>query len=185
VRADAARNREKLVAAARELFRERGYDVPLDDIAKRAGVGAGTLYRHFTSRESLVDAVMQAWVERVQESVDDVLAAGGAPRELLLRWFESYAALISVHRGGAAKITGAMEDDSSPIAHKCRVLRGANDRVIERLDGELRPGVDSLQFARLVGGVAAVADQGGLPQGAVRPMLEVLADGLLLEPARA
>jgi AcrR family transcriptional regulator len=185
VRADAARNREKLVDAARELFRERGYDVPLDDIAKRAGVGAGTLYRHFTSRESLVDAVMQAWVERVQESVDDVLAAGGAPRELLLRWFESYAALISVHRGGAAKITGAMEDDSSPISHKCRVLRGANDRVIERLDGELRSGVDSLQFARLVGGVAAVADQGGLPPGAVRPMLEVLADGLLRESVRA
>ena len=101
MRADAARNREKLIDAARELFRERGYDVPFDDIAKRAGVGPGTLYRHFPNRECLVDAVMQAWVARVQESVDDVLAAGGAPRELLLRWFESYAALISVHRGGA------------------------------------------------------------------------------------
>ena len=65
------------------------------------------------------------------------------------------------------------------------MLREANGRVIERLDGDLRPGVDSLQFARLVGGVAAVADQGGLPREAVRPMLEVLADGLLQERVRA
>jgi len=180
VRADAARNREKIVETARVLFRERGYDVPLDDVAKAAGVGAGTLYRHFPNRASLADAVMQAWAERVQERVDVVLAEGGTPRVLLLRWFEEYVALISVHRGGAAKITGAMEDDSSPIATKCRVLRGANDQVIEQLGGDLRPGVDSLQFARLVGGVAGVADQGGLPREAVTPMLEVLADGLLV-----
>jgi AcrR family transcriptional regulator len=185
VRADAARNREKLVEAARTLFRERGHDVPLDDIAKLAGVGPGTLYRHFPNRESLVDAVLQAWADGVQEAVDKVLVDGGAPRELLLRWFERYVELISVHRGGAAKITGAMEDDASPIMTKCRVLRGANDQVIEQLDGQLRPGVDSLQFARLVGGVAAVADQGGLPPAAVRPMLEVLADGLMREPARS
>jgi AcrR family transcriptional regulator len=185
VRADAVRNREKIVEAARALFRERGYDVPLDDVAKAAGVGAGTLYRHFPNRESLADAVLQAWAERVQERVDGVLAEGGPARELLLRWFEEYVALISVHRGGAARITGAMEDESSPIATKCRVLRGANDQVIEKLAGDLRPGVDSLQFARLVGGVAGVADQGGLPRAAVTPMLEVIADGLLRESVRA
>ena len=184
VRADAKLNREKLIDAARELFRERGYDAPMDDIAKRAGVGAGTLYRHFPNRETLMDAIMQAWVDRVEESVDQALAEGGSARELLLRWFEQYVVLITVHRGGAAKITGAMEDESSPIATKCRVLRGANSQVIEKVGGELRPGVDSLQFARLVGGVATVADQGSLPMEAVRPMLEVLVDGLLAESGR-
>jgi AcrR family transcriptional regulator len=180
VRADAARNRDKIVEAARVAFRSRGYDAPLDDIAKAAGVGAGTLYRHFPTRESLVDAVMQAWVDRVNDSVGKVLAEGGTPRELLLRWFETYVELISVHKGGPAKITRAMEDTASPIRTKCQTLREANGQVIEQLGSALRPGVDSLQFARLVGGIATVVDQGNLPAASVRPMLEVVVDGLLV-----
>ena len=74
-----------------------------------------------------------------------------------------------------------MGDPDSPIVHKCQVLTGASDRVVDRLrdEGALRPDVDSVQICRLVGGVAAVADQGGLDESAVRPLLEVVADGLL------
>jgi AcrR family transcriptional regulator len=180
VRVDAARNRAKIIEAAREAFRTRGYDAPLDDIAKAADVGPGTLYRHFPTRESLVDAVMQAWAERVDDTVGKVVAEGGTSRELLLRWFEQYVELISVHKGGPAKITRAMEDDASPMRTKCQTLRGANAQIIEQLGDDLRPGVDSLQFARLVGGIASVVDQGDLPPASVRPMLEVLVDGLLV-----
>jgi AcrR family transcriptional regulator len=180
VRADAARNRDKIIEAARAAFRERGFDAPLDDIAKSAGVGPGTLYRHFPTRESLVDAVMQAWVDRVNDAVGKVLAEGGTSRELLLRWFETYVELISLHKGGPAKITRAMEDDGSPIRTKCDTLRAANKQIIEQLGDDLRPGVDSLQFARLVGGIATVVDQGNLPAASVRPMLEVVVDGLLV-----
>src|SRR6266542_2685761 len=100
MRADAKRNYDRIVATAKELFSAHGADVPLDDIAKAANVGAGTLYRHFPTREKLVDAVMQAWVERVNDAVGKVLAEGGTSRELLLRWFEQYVELISVHKGG-------------------------------------------------------------------------------------
>ena len=179
MRADAARNRAKIVDAAREVFREKGYDAPLDDVAKKAGVGPGTLYRHFPTRDNLVDAVMQAWVDRVNGSVEDVLTGGGDAREMLLRWLETYVGLITVHKGGAARITGALDDDTSPIQTKCQVLRGANQQVIDKLAGELRPDVDSLQMARLAGGIATVADNGDLPAPAVRPMLAVIADGLL------
>lgn len=179
MRADAARNRARIIDTAREVFREQGYDASLDEIAKRAGVGPGTLYRHFPSRDSLVDAVMQAWVDRVNGSVEDVLTGGGDAREMLLRWLETYVGLITVHKGGAARITCAMDDDTSPIQSKCQVLRGANQQVIDKLSGELRPEVDSLQMARLAGGVATVADAGDLPSAAVRPMLTVIADGLL------
>ncbi len=179
MRADAVRNREKIVETARVLFRERGYDVPLDDIAKQAGVGPGTLYRHFPNRDSLIDAIMQSWVDRVHGSVEDVLTRGGDARSILLDWLGEYVTLVTVHKGGAAKITGAMDDEASPILTKCQVLRGANQQVIDKLAGDLRPGVDSLQLARLVGGVATVADQGDLPREAVQPMLEVIADGLL------
>lgn len=181
MRADAQRNRDRIVEVAREVFREQGYDASLDEVAKRAGVGAGTLYRHFPKRENLVDAIMQSWVDRVNEAADRSLAREGSPRDLLLRWFEEYVRLISLHKGGPAKITTAMDDPESPIQGKCQVLRTAGDRVLERLraEGALREGVDTTQVARLVGGIATVADQGDLDPATVRPLLEVVADGLL------
>src|ERR1700752_3186167 len=110
VRADARRNYDRIVEVAREVFREQGYDASLDEIAKRAGVGPGTLYRHFPKRENLLDAIMQSWVDRVNETTDKALAHEGSDRELLLGWFEDYVALISLHKGGPAKITAAMGD---------------------------------------------------------------------------
>lgn len=181
MRADAKRNYDRIVEVAREVFREQGYDASLDLVAKRAGVGAGTLYRHFPTRDALLDAIMQRWVDRVEVAAEKAVAHEGSPRDVLLTWFDEYVALISLHKGGPAKITSAMGDPESPIRTKCEVLRGAGGRVLDRLREEdaLREGVDSLQVARLVGGVAAVADQADLDAAAVRPMLEVVADGLL------
>src|SRR5881409_1435353 len=133
MRADAQRNRDRIVEVAREVFREQGYDASLDEVAKRAGVGAGTLYRHFPTREDLLDAIMQSWVDRVDEAAEKTLAHEGDPRSLLLAWFSAYVALISLHKGGPAKITSAMGDTSSPIRQKCQVLTAATDRIVERL----------------------------------------------------
>jgi AcrR family transcriptional regulator len=181
VRADAKRNYDRILEVAREVFREQGYDASLDEVAKRAGVGPGTLYRHFPNRDALLDAIMQSWMQRVEETVEKSLAHEGPPRDLLLGWFEAYVALISLHKGGPAKITSAMGDRTSPIHTKCKILATAADRVVGRLDEEraLKPGIDAVQMCRLVGAVAAVADQGDLDAAAVRPMLEVIADGML------
>jgi AcrR family transcriptional regulator len=181
VRADAQRNYDRIVETARTIFREQGYDASLDLIAKQAGVGPGTLYRHFPSRDDLIDAVMQSWVDHVEQTAEKAIAHEGGPREVLLNWFEEYVRLISVHKGGPAKITGAMGDDGSPIRTKCQVLQSAGGRVLDRLHDQdaIRDDVTPLQVARLVGGVATVADQSDLGRDAVRPMLEVLADGLL------
>ncbi len=179
MRADAQRNRAKIVDAARLAFRDKGYDAPLDEIAKMAGVGPGTLYRHFPNRESLMDAVMQTWVDNVAVATDKALATQGSARDVLLTWLKSYVKLVSTYKGNPAKITAAIDDPSSPIAHKCTTLKAANLRIIERLDGGLRPGVDSTQLARLIGGVAAVADQSDLSEEQTLPLLEILANGLL------
>jgi AcrR family transcriptional regulator len=181
VRADAQRNRDRIVEVAREVFRERGYDASLDDIAKKASVGPGTLYRHFPTRDALLDAVMQAWVERVADATDKALVREGPARDFLLAWFDTYVGLISVHKGGPAKITQAMDDPDSPIVTKCSVLTAATQRIVDHLDarGDLRPGVTALQMCRLVGGVAVVADQGELDRSAVEPLLGVVADGML------
>jgi AcrR family transcriptional regulator len=179
MRADAQRNRDKLVEVARQVFREKGYDAPLDEIAKRAGVGPGTLYRHFPTRDALLDAVMQRWVDSVDVATQKALAREGDPREVLLGWFETYVALISTYKGNPAKLTSALGDPESPIRTKCQVLTAANQRVVERLGDALRPGVEAIQMGRLVGGVASIADSAGLDDDAVRPLLEVVADGLL------
>jgi AcrR family transcriptional regulator len=181
VRADAQRNRDRIVEVARQVFRQQGYDASLDLIAKQAGVGPGTLYRHFPTRDDLVDAVMQAWVDQVTDTTDKALAHEGGPRERLVHWFEEYVRLISVHKGGPARITGAMGDETSPIRSKCEVLQSASARVLDdlRAEGAVRDDVTPLQVARLVGGVATVADTSDLDAEAVRPMLEVVADGLL------
>jgi len=181
MRADAKRNYDRIVEVAREVFREQGYDASLDEVAKRAGVGPGTLYRHFPNRDALLDAIMQSWVDRVDEAAEKALTHEGSSRDLLLAWFEEYVRLISLHKGGPAKITSAMGDPDSPILTKCQVLSGASDRVVARLRGEgaLKEDVDSLQLCRLVGGVATVADQADLDEAAVRPLLEVVADGVV------
>ena len=181
MRADAKRNYDRIVEVARVVFREQGYDASLDEVAKRAGVGPGTLYRHFPNRDALLDAIMQSWVDRVDEAVEKTLAFEGSSRDLLLRWFEEYVALISLHKGGPAKITSAMGDPDSPIHTKCQVLHRAHERVIGALQEQdsLREDVETLQVIRLVGGVATVADQSELDPAAVRPLLEVVADGLV------
>jgi AcrR family transcriptional regulator len=181
MRADAQRNRERLVEVAREVFKERGLDAPLDEIARRAGVGAGTLYRHFPTREALHDAVMQAWVEQVQAHVDKALATEGGPRAQLLAWFGEYVEMLTRHKGSASAITTALGVPDSPIRSKCQIYAQANEKVLEalRADGALRDDVDCLSICRIVGGVATMADQASLDREAVRPMLEVVTDGLL------
>jgi AcrR family transcriptional regulator len=182
MRADAQRNYDRIVEVARREFREHGYDASLDEIAKLADVGPGTLYRHFPNRETLLNAVMQSWVDEIQGSADKAVASELAPRELLVAWFEDFVAQITLHRGGAAKITAAMGQQDSPIAHKCQVLADASSQVLQRLvdEGALPADVDPIQVCRLVGGVATVADQADLGVDAVRPLLEVIADGLLV-----
>jgi AcrR family transcriptional regulator len=187
MRADAQRNYDRIVDAARAVFKEKGYDAPLDEIAKRSGVGPGTLYRHFPTRDDLIDAVMRAWVASVDEATDKAIAHEGAPRDVLVNWFETYVGLISAHKGGPAKLTSAIGNEASPIRTKCHALVRSNQRILEHLAvaGVLRPDVDEVQLARLVGGVASIADQSELPASAVRPLLEVLADGVLVSSSPA
>jgi AcrR family transcriptional regulator len=181
VRADAQRNYDKIVEVARQVFAEQGTNASLDEIAKRSGVGPGTLYRHFPTRENLYDALMKDWVDRIHASADKAVASELPPREVLLGWFQDFVRHISAHRGGPAKITAAMDDAGSPMHRKCLTLTECNFQVLSRLQeqGMLREGVDSVQVCRLVGGVASVADQGGLGDDAVRPLLAIVADGLL------
>jgi AcrR family transcriptional regulator len=181
LRADAQRNYDKLVSAARDAFREKGAAASLDDIAKRAGVGPGTLYRHFPTRDDLIDAVMRDWAAQVDADSDDVVASGLAPRAMLTQWFGRFVENIGTYRGAAAKLTAAMDDPASPIYRKCQVLVAANDKVISHVAslGALRDGVESREVMRLISGVASVADDAGMSLEQSVPMLDIVIQGIV------
>lgn len=182
MRADAVRNRERIADIARRLFREKGYDaVSMDEVARTAGVGTGTLYRHFPTKEALYDAALQAWAETVAAAAGDALAVDGPARDRLLAWFDAYVELLTRHKGAAWLITSALGDAQSPLAAKCRTYLEATQRVIDALsaEGALRGEVNALQLCRLVGGVAAVVDNSELEPAAAHSMLAVVADGVL------
>jgi AcrR family transcriptional regulator len=181
MRADAQKNHDKIVAIAIQVFTERGMDAPLDEIATRAEVGPGTLYRHFPTREDLIDAILKSWFAEIESAADAAISSTAPPRDVLLSWFRSYVARISRNKGGPVKLTTAMGNVESPIFSKCEILRLANERVMDRFrnDGALRRDVDALEVCRIVGGVAVVADQVDLGEDAVTSMLGVIIDGLL------
>ncbi|MDQ4490170.1 TetR/AcrR family transcriptional regulator [Sinomonas sp. ASV486] len=180
MRADARRNRDRIVEIARALFKAKGFnDVSMDEVAKAAEVGAGTLYRHFPTKEALYDAVLEAWAERVNAAVERALGLDAPARERLLSWFTDYVELLNGHKGAAARITLALGDPGSPFAAKCTRYLGANQRVIDELGPLLRPGVSAMEISRLVGAVASVADASGLSETDLASMLGVVADGIV------
>lgn len=180
MRADAKRNYEKLISAAREAFAERGSEASLDDIAKRAGVGPGTLYRHFPTRDALIDVVMREWVVSVQADSQAVIESDAEPREALATWFADFIGHMSLYRGAAAKFVACMDDPTTPIYRKCQVLSAANDQVLVHVakSGILREDVDSREVMRMISGVASVIDQASMTQKEAEPMLEIILNGI-------
>ena len=102
MRADARRNRDALLAAAGDLFTARGVDVPLEEIARQAGVGIGTLYRNYPTRDALVEAVYRHEVETLCTGVEELRAAhDGRPADALEAWMRDFAGYVARKRGMA------------------------------------------------------------------------------------
>ena len=187
LRADAQRNYDKIVLAAREVFRERGAEGSLDEIARRAGVGPGTLYRHFPTRDALIDTVMRDWSDRINADSEEIALSDLPARAALATWFSKFVENVGIYQGAAAKVMSAMDDPSSPIYRKCQVLVAANAKVLDsvRAKGALRDDVDAREVMRLVSGVATVVDQSGIGAAEAEPMLAIVLDGILLPESRA
>ena len=181
MRADAKRNYDRIVAVAGQLFAERGTDASLEEVAKRAGIGAGTLYRHFPTREDLLDVVMGDWVDQVATAADQATHSHRSPREQLIATLTTAVTALSAHRGAAAKLMAAMDDAHSPLHGRGMALARANRAVVDRLaaHGALREGVQMDQICWLTCGLAAIADHGGLDATAMAPLIGITADGLL------
>lgn len=152
LRADARRNYDALVAAARDAFSEQGTSASLEDIARRARVGIGTLYRHFPTRDALVEAVYVEEVERMVRDADEISAH--EPWEALELWMRRLVSYVSAKR---VLIEGLNRE--SPVLINCRsILWDSGRPILERAQqaGVARGDVDVQDAMRLVQGLGAV-----------------------------
>jgi AcrR family transcriptional regulator len=155
-RADARRNYEKVLAAAREAFAEGGESTALEEIARRAGVGIGTLYRHFPNRQALLEAL---YVEEVDEMCRSAGQFDGSdPWEALNGWFERFIAYIGTKRALAAELQNYLDQDA-PLFQVCRTsLFEAGEPLLKRAqaEGVVRPDVTIGEVIQMVVGIAKI-----------------------------
>jgi AcrR family transcriptional regulator len=179
MRADARRNYEKVLAAAREAFAEGGEQTSLEEIARRAGVGIGTLYRHFPNRQALLETLYVNEVEEVCRSAAQL--DGGDPWEALNEWFERLMAYLATKRALAHELLNYMDVDA-PLFQDCRAsLFAAGEPLLKRAQeaGAVRPDVQFAEVMQMVIGIAKIPTA---DRSQVEHIIRIALDGLRYQP---
>jgi AcrR family transcriptional regulator len=174
-RADAARNYDKLIAAAREAFTSQGQDASLEGIARRADVGIGTLYRNFPTRQALLEAVYFEEVEGICRAAAEF--EGLEPWEALTGWLRRFADYATRKKALAGELMAYM-DESSAMFLQCRhAIKDAGTPLLEaaQRSGDVRPDVRFMDVVRMIGGIATIPNA---EPGQVDRILAVALDGL-------
>ena len=180
MRADAQRNYEALLSAARDLFLEQGPDAPLDEVAKRAGVGAGTLYRHFPTRNDLVAAIYVTDIEAMCDAAEK-LAAAERPGDALADYMDMYLT-FGMRNNGIKKAIKEMLATEGPHPEGLTLCKSRMMDIAEELldhaqkAGAARSGMDAFAFQRMLHGITLACDDN---PDLAPSMLKVMKDGLL------
>jgi AcrR family transcriptional regulator len=182
-RADAARNRERVLEAAKAVFSVGGPDASLEAVAKRAGVGIGTLYRHFPTREALFEAVYRREVEQLTELAEQ-LKNEASPVEALRRWLRSNVEFVATKKGMAAALALAAHGMSELHAYSSDRLGKAIGALLDRaaIAGEIRADIEPADVLRALVGMCYMNDQPGW-QASVNRLLDIFVEGLRAQPA--
>jgi AcrR family transcriptional regulator len=183
-RADALRNRDRVLEAAKTVFSAGGSDASLEAVAREAGVGIGTLYRHFPTREALYEAVYRREVEQLGEMAEQ-LKDDAAPVDALRRWLRSNVEFVATKKGMAAALALAAGPPPSELtAFSYDRLTKAIALLLDRAvaAGEIRSDVSAEDLLRTLVGMCLLHDQPGWQAGVMR-MLDVLIDGLRVKTA--
>jgi AcrR family transcriptional regulator len=174
-RADARRNYDKVIAAAREGFAESGASTSLEEIARRAEVGIGTLYRNFPNRQALLEAVYVG-------ELDDMCRAAGEledlePWDALVSWLHRFVGYMATKQALAQELLDYVDRDA-PLFKSCRaMLYEAGEPLLARAQeaGAVRPDTDLSEIIQMVGGIAKIQ---GAPAAQVEHILDIALDGL-------
>ena len=184
LRADAQRNRDRLLeVAVRELSRG-GPEVTLDAIAKEAGVGIGTLYRHFPTREALIDAAYRSELARLCDSAGDLLR-DMPPDQALRAWMDRFADYMTAKRGMGDALRALIASGGDPFSESRDRLTAAVTELLRAgaAAGTLRPDVSPGDVLVGLNGISLATDPGRRDQAG--RLLDLLMDGLRTRPATA
>jgi AcrR family transcriptional regulator len=177
-RADSVRNRQLLIDAAKAGFSEVGLNVSLEEVARRAGVGIGTLYRHFPTREAVVEAVYRREVEQLAQAAPQLLETSSAA-DALHKWMHLFVDYIATKRLIAPSL-GAAAGRSSPLyASSAELITRAITTLVKRAvaSGTVRKDIDPSDLLRAMVGVSYGNPDAGW-QASARRLIDILMDGL-------
>jgi AcrR family transcriptional regulator len=180
-RADAVRNRERVLEAAKAVFSAGGPDASLEAVARRAGVGIGTLYRHFPTRESLFEAVYRREVQQLSELAEQ-LKGEASPVDALRRWLRSNVEFVATKKGMSAALALAVQGSSELSAYSFDRLTKAVGALLDRAvaAGEIRSDISPEDVLRTLVGMCYMHDQPGWQKSVLR-MVDVFVDGLRVQ----
>lgn len=177
LRADAQRNRDRLVEIAVQAFSDDGPDVTLDSIAKAAGVGIGTLYRHFPTREALIEAAYRNELTRLTEAAPELLRTM-RPDQALRTWMDRFVAYMTTKRGMGDALKALVAAGGDPFARSRELITDALGQLLAAAveSGAIRPGVEVDDIFMSLAGVSMVGEHAQPGQSA--RLLDLLVDGL-------
>jgi AcrR family transcriptional regulator len=175
LRADAQRNYDALLAAGKSVFGRFGVDAPFEDVAREAGVGQGTLYRHFPTRDRLLVAILQERVDFLDARGRELLDAPDA-WQALSEWLRLYDQSATEYGGMNARLGSSLTDDGSPVATLCGPMKASFVHLFERAKKEtpLRPDVTAIALLAMISGLPKDPQSGKT----VKPCLEIVLSGL-------
>ena len=178
LRADAQRNRDRLVEVAAQMFASDGVDASLEEIAKRAGVGIGTLYRHFPTREHLVEVVYRREVEGLCHAAEDLAREHPADVALEL-WMQRFVDYIATKRGLATSLRLLLTANSTLFSDTSGRVSSAMRSLIQAAaaSGKIRADVDSSDVMHALGGIYSAPNTPDWRDRSVR-LVKLLMDGL-------
>ena len=178
MRKDAQRNRDLLLGAASAAFAAHGVEYPLEDIAREAGVGIGTLYRHFPTRGALIEAVYRREVAQLCDSVDGLLATLDADAALQA-WMSNFVAYIAAKRGLSAALRDMMAAEPDLFTTTRANIRDAATKVLAAAvqAGAIRPVIEADDLIRAMGAICMVTDDAGYSDRA-KTLVSLLLDGM-------
>jgi AcrR family transcriptional regulator len=177
-RADALRNRERVLEAARNVFSAGGPDASLEAVAKTAGVGIGTLYRHFPTREALFDAVYRHEAQQLA-ALAERLKKAAEPTEALRHWLHALINFVATKKGMSAALTLAISKDSDLFSYSSDLLMRSVSELLDRAiaTGEIRNDIGPEDLIRTLVGMCYTHDQPGWQKSVLR-LVDVFIDGL-------
>ena len=177
-RSDVLRNRERLLSAARAVFAEGGSGASLEAVARRAGVGIGTLYRHFPTREALFQAVYSTEIDELVALAETLLSEADAT-EALGRWLRANLGVIATKRGMLAALSPAPESSKALYLDSRQRLVAALGALMKRpqADGEMRADVSPEEVLQALYAIAYAREDAGWEAPALR-LIGIFVDGL-------